>query len=432
MTAEGSSVASANSAVVDEVASNTPSQGALQDALVTFDRANDQATNVLDQVNDTDLFSLVAPAETLEDINESIDSLLSSGNFISASSAQQEALIALQNEISDQQETFDAIERTIEQTPGLAAAIMQFESDLAVELDRFSDLERDVFLLEFELQRYSPMPGVRLDIGSAESIAADLLTPGAPSDFSGALIFLELTNGDVIDLIVLDPRTNTFVVGENANRDTIRFFNLSQTEDLVDQLNEALSLRTDYTAAFDETETSAEQVIQLDPGVNGEEENLLTVALFDAGDALSVAEQELNNLTLLNEVREALITLNAAVSDFSDSNLSSPILLDDMVNATAGNDIFIFDNTSATINGFGASGDDVLFIDRGFDTVSFSRGVATPNDDDLQVFFSQEGSDTNINIASSMPGQIQISNILLVGVTLDDLSVDTDGLITIA
>lgn len=156
------------------------------------------------------------------------------------------------------------------------------------------------------------------------------------------------------------------------------------------------------------------------------------LAAFNSAVEAYTAAQQL--AVSLSERNDAITAAQGAIED-----------LDYVIGSTAGsvdNDVFVFADANMDISGFGAQGDDVLFLGEGFTRVDLGgsvnlNGSAQGDASVLEVFFQQDGVDAKIYVegaafAGSATNGFQGSVITLTGVAVEDLSLSADGFITVA
>jgi hypothetical protein len=105
---------------------------------------------------------------------------------------------------------------------------------------------------------------------------------------------------------------------------------------------------------------------------------------------------------------------------------------------TAASDVFVTAKTDATIGAFGLQGSDALVVGKGFTLVQGAIGAkgVTANDAALEIFVSQQGGDTQLQIenhaySSNVAGTAgEVFTITLTGVDASTLHLDSNGIIT--
>ncbi|WP_137175635.1 DUF4214 domain-containing protein [Massilia sp. HP4] len=176
-----------------------------------------------------------------------------------------------------------------------------------------------------------------------------------------------------------------------------------------------------------------------------------TASLTTKGALLNIAEDEAEAAqTAIDDLAEAVEGLTAAKAlaaelkglnadlkvaqdDFVANKFVAPTMIDGNKFGTAGSDIFVFNDKTASISGFNRAGDDVLYVGAGF---SLNDGETTDGDDAvLEVFFNQKGNNAEIIIetaayGSDLAGGEGVKVITLVGVNIDDLTFE-NGIITL-
>lgn len=126
----------------------------------------------------------------------------------------------------------------------------------------------------------------------------------------------------------------------------------------------------------------------------------------------------------LEGYNDAIETAVSAIEDLD-------YVVDDNNAGSANNDVFVFAGEDATISGFGAQGDDVLYIGGGYTKVDLesSVNIATSSQGSsstLEVFFQQQGNDAVIYLESeAFQGNAKTAfegnTITLTGVDADSL-----------
>lgn len=159
-----------------------------------------------------------------------------------------------------------------------------------------------------------------------------------------------------------------------------------------------------------------------------------TEAVQDRIDALTDATEYFDAAkALVTELKGLNADLKEAQDDFTANDYTAPTMVTGTKFATAGSDIFVFDDVSASITSFGRSGEDVLFVGSGF---TLNEGAVTTGDNAvLEVFFTQRGNNAVITIETEAYGSdlaegAGVHTITLNGVNIADLTFE-NGIITL-
>jgi hypothetical protein len=153
-------------------------------------------------------------------------------------------------------------------------------------------------------------------------------------------------------------------------------------------------------------------------------------AVTDLNDAVSYLDDA---KALVAELKGLNDDLKEATADFVTNKFVEPSMINGAKFGTIGSDIFVFNDTTATITSFGRSGDDVLYVGAGY-TLNEGK-VADGNDAVLEVFFNQRGNNAEIIIetaayGSDLAGGTGVKTITLTGVNIDELTFE-NGIITL-
>lgn len=204
-------------------------------------------------------------------------------------------------------------------------------------------------------------------------------------------------------------------------------------------------------AAADKAETSlinAANAVETKEGLTADNNTALqagkATALLDAQEDSSDLADALADLAEAQAAADSLDELNTAIQDAQEHlavDLNAAVVELDSASATetagAGNDVFLFTqdddaNLTVTIDNFGDSGQDYLFIGEGY---TFNGDIEAGSNRALEVFFTQDGSDVVVSVESSEFGSNaatpELNNITLTGVNVDELSFE-NGFITVA
>ena len=129
---------------------------------------------------------------------------------------------------------------------------------------------------------------------------------------------------------------------------------------------------------------------------------------------------------------EATITASTELFADNDYNLVSVDDAGTSLVATVDSDVYVVGAKGSTINLFGLQGEDSLFVGTGF---TLNRGALTTGNDNVkEIFVSQTGANTTLQIETSAFGSHastpEVVKIVLVGVTATDIALDANGIIT--
>lgn len=202
---------------------------------------------------------------------------------------------------------------------------------------------------------------------------------------------------------------------------------------------QATQLVTDATAAVIAAQTALGKV----PGTDNA---TLVSNLTSATNALTGAETAQKTLNQQVEARDAAleaVNLLASLNkDIADANKALKdagydlLPLDTAVTnfATAADDVFLAGNANATINSFGAEGDDQLFIGANY---TLNNGTLANGDNTvLEVFFIQNGLNTEVTLETKAFSSASLAEpevvITLLGVNASDLVLSDEGFISVA
>lgn len=165
-----------------------------------------------------------------------------------------------------------------------------------------------------------------------------------------------------------------------------------------------------------------------------------------AQDVVDNREELKQDVTEAQQLADALEQLNdnieTAEAALEDLGYELPITMEGSVFGTAGDDVFLFSGEDANVTGFGATGEDLLYVGTGFVRADLDSDVdlaATRQgaSGELEIFFQQDGNNTTlfveeVEFAGSATGGFEGAEITLVGVNADDLTLNAEGFITIA
>ncbi|PWV72643.1 DUF4214 domain-containing protein [Halomonas sp. A11-A] len=193
---------------------------------------------------------------------------------------------------------------------------------------------------------------------------------------------------------------------------------------------------------------SAESTFENEAAANPRLDALEAAKLIEeaAQDVVDTREELISDVAEAQQLVDALAQLNddidAAEAALEELGYELPITAEGSVFGTAGDDIFLFSGEDATITGFGATGEDLLYVGTGYSRSDLASDVdlnATRqgSSSELEIFFQQDGNNTllfieEVEFAGSATGGFEGDTITLVGVNAEDLVINAEGFITIA
>ncbi|QQN75457.1 hypothetical protein [Croceicoccus sp. YJ47] len=366
----------------------------IEDGAVMFGGTAITTTEATLEAGDDDASALTAALQQLQGAQAALDAFLDSQPANLDTEAEIDA--NLQN-LSDELDTYptaaqvaasvtsaqadvDAVEEEIAEIEGLAAAIAKAEA-LAEEVEEL-DAARELAQAE-ELSAIAFYNSINDEAINVQSNGTATLADGTP---------LIILNAE--EELVLNPELTT------DRGDT----------QLLAAVRTSVEAEGDYFDALGELTAAQEAVEALDP------ENLYGTLqarqeTLENAENLQDARAELaQDVADAQDLADTLDDLQDDVSDaidaIEDLGFEAPQTVDDMslTSGTAENDIFVLatgDGTgSATIDDFGAEGDDVLFIGGNtYTVVNIDADVDVSNTDVgnvgvLEVFVQQDGDNT--------------------------------------
>jgi hypothetical protein len=212
----------------------------------------------------------------------------------------------------------------------------------------------------------------------------------------------------------------------------------------VDALQATLADRAELQAAADDAQADFEAAAATNPRVDTLETAL--AAEETAQDAVDVRTEMIAEVEAAQALADTLEELNAGIEGAEEAieelGFELPITAEDSVFGTAGDDIFLFAGEDATISGFNATGDDLLYVGAGFTRTDLESDIdltATREGsaDTLEVFFQQDGNNAvlsfeEVEFAGGAANGFEGDMITLTGVNVDDLTLNAEGFVTIA
>ena len=172
-------------------------------------------------------------------------------------------------------------------------------------------------------------------------------------------------------------------------------------------------------------------------------------AITDAQGDLTEAENlEATIKAFEADYDQAVSDVEAAEQAFEDAGIELPVELTGTLAATAEDDVYLFqedEGSVATISNFGAEGNDVIFVGSEFTLTPLAEdadlaGDRTGSFDTLEVFVQQTGTGTSLffeteaaagsdEASATTDGFTQVT---LIGVNAEDVSMNSEGFITVA
>jgi len=195
----------------------------------------------------------------------------------------------------------------------------------------------------------------------------------------------------------------------------------------------------DEIAAADSTTTSAisSEVTSLESAVTSAKNAVATAStpladeMVAASNEVEAFDKAVNEYLAAKATADDLQGYNDAIDTAVENIEALDYVVDDNDVGSAENDVFIFSGEDATITGFGAQGDDVLYIGEGYAKVDLESSVdiaasAQGDASTLEVFFQQQGNDTVISLEGeafdgSAKTAFEGNTIILSGVDADSL-----------
>ena len=205
---------------------------------------------------------------------------------------------------------------------------------------------------------------------------------------------------------------------------------LAQLRAELTALREEGKSTTAFTNALDKVLTDNVPAKALAVGTAQDKVDAAQEAVTDLEDAIAYHDDA---KALVTELKALNDDLKEATADFVTAKFVEPSMINGAKFGTIGSDIFVFNDTTATITSFGRSGDDVLYVGAGY---SLNEGkVAEGNNAVLEVFFNQRGNNAEIIIetetyGSDLAAGAGVKVITLTGVSIEDLTFE-NGIITL-
>jgi len=378
-----------------------------------------------------------------------------STSFVGASAAVRsnmisEVLAAYEKAVSDEQADVNEVAGLSSAIASLAGAKESYaaaataaaaaETNLAGEVARFEALNSGVTVSE---NAATPTTPYSLTV----SVNDGTTTTDYDIALSGRTLVAEAGLQD-LDLVGLDALVQDAQSLYNANASTV-----SAEGSLAAAVAKALNLENGNTTLTADAVLGASAGTYYSDPVDSDNDGDLDVALGTAFsgteiDSLIQAQEDLASFTAAVEayteaqqLNASLVASNQAVTDAQEAIEDLDYVLGTTV-GSADSDVFVFADADVSITGFGAQGDDVLFLGQGYDRVDLGAAAnlnATAQGDSaqLEVFFQQDGVDAKIFVegaafAGSATNGFQGNVITLTGVSIEDISLSSDGFLTVA
>jgi hypothetical protein len=329
-----------------------------------------------------------------------------------ASNAQ--GLVAAQAELA-------RVTTEISQVSGLQTAINRLTAaetaqENAIAAKNIADLDRQVKAASFEVTAADKIPaGQEVDYREDGTVAlvtdpATTDTPLIRLDANGSLE-LAVTEAQYPGITALLNSINAAMLADTTADNAALIVQSSQAA--VTELD-TNGLAADYAAAQQGVEDAEEAISDF----------------TEAWASLGTAQQNADDLAGYN----ATITAAGELFAANDYNL---VDLDDAVTpsqvATVDSDVYVVGEKGATINLFGLQGEDSIFVGTGYTLKS--GALSTGDNSMMEIFVSQTGANTTLQIETSAFGSNattpEVVSIVLVGVTATDVTLDSNGIITV-
>lgn len=261
-----------------------------------------------------------------------------------------------------------------------------------------------------------------------------------------------IVDGAAADLVVLDAGDLVLATGitEATNPGITALLEASIAKEAADAaLTAANTAETDADNALAAITLTADEAATFDAGLGYDatttgadietDLDLAETALSDAQDdsdaleAAIAAWEEMKVLDAeLDDLNTAITDAEAAIEDsVEDGGLGLNIVDFDGSNATANNDIFVYDNDAdETIANFGAAGEDQIYFGSEFSLVALGDSAITDNVGDVaatEIFWEEVGADLVLYVedeafAGNGSTTADITTITLTGVSAADVT----------
>lgn len=209
-------------------------------------------------------------------------------------------------------------------------------------------------------------------------------------------------------------------------------------------INDALAQSFDRAELYDAADAAEKAFAETDSGKLLVEAEDLAAEREALNDAVTEAQKDLQEAQELSDAMDgfkaaydgAVAELEEAQQYFIDNDLALPVVLDGLMTATEGNDIFLYNSEAATVNGFGLEGEDTIFFGEGF-TLFDATGLditksGIGNADVLEIIWQQVGNNVELYVeaqafSGSVTGTDELTKVTLVGVNGSDLQDNLDN-----
>lgn len=384
-----------------------------------YETANDTSITISDDGTVADLIKteggrLVLESGVDEVSNPGVTELLST---VTARVNADKALVAANNTLTNAQAALDALDAEVDEASQLAidAALVEvvtaFVTDIAddtaptaaeiaaeqAHLGGLATLEAAIGTLEWESDAATTK--AQLEILTAQAVEDGFLTDEQKTEINNAYVALD-SDGHEASIGLAQAK-------------------LPAGQSELELLNAAVDL---YLEAND----------------NANIVNPISQNLIDAKQEISALESALSDLRDALVIEDELEALLQGIKDAQDYLIEElgvelPVFVDGPAFGTGGDDILVYAGKDGTIGGFGVLGEDALFIGSEY---TFNADIKAGSDSALEVFFTQNGSNTVVSIetkafGSNTTNMVDVDEIELTGVNADDLAF-TDGYVVIA
>lgn len=321
----------------------------------------------------------------------------------------------------DAQAELARVTTEIANVPGLQTALNRLDAaetaqENAIAAKNLADLDRQVKAASFEVTSASkilPDQSVEYRPDGTVVLVTDPATTDTPLirlDANGALE-LAVTEAAYPGITALLNSINAAMVADTTVTNVGIVLASAQAE--VTRLDTD-GLAADYAAAQQDVDAAEEAISDF----------------TEAWAALSTAQQYADDLAGYNA------TIAAAGGLFADNDYNLVNLDDAIVPsqvATADSDVYVVGEKGTTINLFGLQGEDAIFVGTGY---TLKNGALSTGDNStLEIFVTQTGANTTLQIETSPFGSSaatpEVVSIVLVGVTATDITLDSNGIITV-
>lgn len=430
----------------DEVAANETVAAQLEVNSAASDDVitDDEVTTALGEVIDTAKTAVQDNGTYLDDSGSEVSLTLDDN----ASVAQAQIAAVKEEQAADVADAQEAVA----ETEGLQGAInslqsaeTRYESALKAEIDTSKALDGEA----------AKATALNSDVlADGESIVADTDATdnvlASIDDGNNTSDFLVVDNGEVVlessltasDYEGLDALIATAQEQYDAEQAVSK-----QEGSFEEALEKVVNTETDPDTPHDATSGSSNDY-EVDTAT-GEVTTDLTAGgatnsadLVAAQDAQTTFDEAVADYQELSALQDQVDDLNEAVGDAEDAIEEQGVTLQTNT-ASAEDDLFIFDGEDNAITNFGDSGEDQIYIGDSFTAVNLDldsgdtlAGTDQGDANTLEVFFSDNGTDTTLSFegktfAGNAESGFDGSELTLTGVTADQLSLD-NGYVAVA